>query len=342
VIIAKENLQAIADVVTKELYALNALGPHLTARKPISRLAREEANLHLEPRTKLILELASEVLIRTIPQKSSLQHSGSSSSISIPVSMGDSNSNSNSNSKADIKVEPTTSPEPVAKRRRVSMSMNRGNIENSDAGDIWDIILAEVCAEKVNSPHIHTFTQLFWVLATQHRRDIPSEVEPDCIAAVAGALERMKDRADTEVWLLRVLEAFAANSSHSGATLASTWGSVWTIAVRRVNAQHPISDRAFQLLRAILRLFARGYAVNALSSFPFSLRDLLKAPVFVEENNTQAQHLATLCAALELVVDIAGMLKSEDREHMLKWLMDIVEYLARLEYSVLTNGGKIV
>jgi hypothetical protein len=35
------------------------------------------------------------------------------------------------------------------------------------------------------------------------------------------------------------------------------------------------------------------------------------------------------------------MLKSEDREHMLKWLMDIVEYLARLEYSVLTTHDEL-
>eukprot|EP00026_Physarum_polycephalum_P000025 Phypoly_transcript_00025.p1 GENE.Phypoly_transcript_00025~~Phypoly_transcript_00025.p1 ORF type:complete len:3119 (+),score=637.15 Phypoly_transcript_00025:93-9449(+) len=336
VIVSKDNLQAIADVVTKDLYALNALGPHLTTRKPISRLAREEANLHLEPRTKLVLELASEVLLRTAPQKVALQRSGSNSSISVPLSPVD------ATAKTEVKTEHTISPEHVAKRRRIAASTNRGGVESVEPADLWDIMLAEVCAEKATSPHIHTFTQLLWVLATQHRRDMPSDVEADCIASVAGALERMKDRTDTEVWLLRVLEAFAANSTHtSPSTLPSVWGSVWNLAVRRVYAPHPIAERALQLLRAILRLFARTSVASSPSPFPFSLRDLWKAPVFEEENNAQTQHMATLRAALELLVDTAGMLKAEDRERMSKWLLDVAEYLARLEFSMLTTGGRV-
>lgn len=335
-IISKENLQAIADVVTKELFALHALGPHLTTRKPISRLAREEANLHLDARTKLVLELASEVLLRTTPQKSVLPHTGSSSSITVPLSPADTNPNSNSNAaKTDVKPEAVSSPEPITKRRRLSSSASNEN--GNDPADLWDIILAEVSAEKAASPHIHTFAQLLWVLATQHRRNIPSDVEADCIASVAGALERMKDRADTEVWLLRVLEAFASNSPHPLSVVS--WSGVWNLAVRRVYAPHPIAERALQLLRAILRLFARGYSANAPTPFPFSLREVWKAPVFEEENNAQAQHMSTLRAALELLVDAAGMVKADDRERALKWLMDVTEYLARLEYLVLTSGG---
>lgn len=334
VIISKENLQAILDVVTKDLYALNALGPHLTTRKPISRLAREEANLHLDPRTKLVLELASEVLIRITPHKpsSQLRRSSSNSSITVPLSPDPIIS-----TKSDVKTEPTTSPEPpVAKRRRVSLGPKASG--DNLSGDLWDLVLSEVCAEKAASPNIHTFTQLLWVLATQYRRYFASDVETDCITSVVSALERVKDRADTEVWLLRVLEALATYSPQS-TTLSSAWGSAWNSAVRRTHAQHPIADRALHVLRAIVRMVARGYTASSPPLFPFSLREVWKAPVFEEENGPQTQHMATLCAALELLVDTAGMVKAEDRERMLKWLMDITEYLSRLEYTVLTSAG---
>ena len=348
-IISKESLQAIADVVTKDLYALHALGPHLSSRKPLSRLAREEANLHLEPRTKLVLELASEVLLRTTPHKSTLQRSGSNSSISVPASPAKDSTlttptsapttpTPTSNGKMDVKSEPT-SPEPATKRRRLASSTNRTG-ETGDSGDLWDIILAEVCAEKATSPHIHTFTQLLWVLATQHRLEVPADVEAECITSVVGVLERMKDRVDTEIWLLRVLEAFATTSPHLS-LLASFWGSAWNLAVRRIYAPHPIADRALLLLGAILRLFARGHSASTPALFPFSLRDVWKAPVF-EEENAQAQHMSTLRAALDLLLDAAGLLKADDRERMFKWLLDAVEYLSRLEYLLLTGGGILI
>lgn len=322
-IISKDNLQAIADVVLKDLTALHSLGPHLATRKPLSRHAREEANLHLEPRSKRVLELAADVLLRSHPY--------------VPVQRSPANpQRMEIDTQGDSAVSPS-SHEPKRRRLLSSSSSISGTHRIFDpgesTGDVWDIVLSEVCAEKAASPHLHTYTQLLWVLVTQHAREVPRAIIQDIVACVTGALERMKDRPDTEVWLLRVLEALA--STHTHTPHQSTWSSVWHVAVRRVHAANVNAERALMVLRAVLRMYARAHA-----HLPFTLREVWKSPIFEEEHfNSQGTHMGSLRAALELIVDSSSILKPEDRERLAKWVLAATEYLCRLEYSTLHTGG---
>lgn len=330
-IVPKDNLQAIVDVVLKDLNTLHSLGPHLATRKPLSRHARDEANLHLDSRTKLVLELAADVLMRIYSHATTHARSNSTQRMDVDAQAPSDSENTS--------VSPLQAP---LKRRRLqslsSTTSSGGTHRIFDPGepaiDAWDFVLGEVCAEKAASPHLHTYTQLLWVLITQHAREVPRELAQDIATCVAGALERLKDKPDTEVWLLRVLEALAS-ASHQGAPHQSTWSGVWHLAVRRVHAANTCAEFALQVLRSVLRLYARSHA-----HLPFTLREVWKSPIYEEEHfNSQGTHMGTLRATLELLVDSSSILKPEERERLAKWVMGATEYLCRLEYSTLHTGG---
>ncbi len=233
----------------------------------------------------------------------------------------------------DAKGEKSTDGEPTPKRRRLTSSgriMDTSN-DASDGSSAWNILAAEVCGEKATTPSFLTYTQLLWLMTKHHARNLPTEIEEELVVGAASALDRSKDRLDAEVWLLRAMEEIISAprrlppSSH-------TWAGAWSVVVRRVHAPSPVAENALQVLRAILHTFAKYYP-----HLPFSLREVWKAPVFEEENITQS-HQATIRAAIELVVEASSVIKVEERERLLKWVMDITDHLSRAESATLQGG----